>query len=117
MADTRRKDVSPAELRERVAQIFAPGIWATDASQDSLAAHMARLHSLKCADDTLAMVLDGIREPSEKMIRAAIWSMDRWREANGKLQDARPLPPGEKHVVRWQAMLDALAKEIADGHR
>lgn len=48
---------------------------------------------------TLAMAVAAVkamREPSEEMIQAAIWSLDRAKEKDGKLQDPPPVQAGRE---------------------
>jgi hypothetical protein len=62
-------------------------------------------------------IADGWRlvpeEPTEAMLKAAIWALDRAKEKDGKLQDPRPYLPGEKHAIRWRAMLEAAPVAIS----
>jgi hypothetical protein len=46
-------------------------------------------------------------EPTEEMCRAAVWALDRAREADGLLQEPRPYKGWEKHAIRYRAMLAA----------
>ena len=44
-------------------------------------------------------------DPDKNMTQAAIWALDRWREKHGNVQER--VPPGQKHEIRWRAMLGA----------
>lgn len=46
-------------------------------------------------------------EPTEAMLRAAVWALDKARERDGKLQEPRPYTPQEKHAIRYRAMIAA----------
>lgn len=48
------------------------------------------------------------KEPTEAMLKAAVWALDKARERDGKLQDSRPYTPQEKHAIRYRAMLAAV---------
>jgi hypothetical protein len=45
------------------------------------------------------------REPTMKMVYAAVWALDRWREKHGDPQ--MKIPTNRKYQIRWQAMIEA----------
>lgn len=55
------------------------------------------------------------RELTEEMTKAAVWSLDKAREKDGKFQERRPYTPQEKHAIRYRAMLAAILKEADNG--
>lgn len=46
-------------------------------------------------------------EPTDAMLKAAIWALDRAREKDGKMQDPRAYTAKEKHAIRYKAMIEA----------
>lgn len=53
-------------------------------------------------------------EATLEMCRAAVWALDRAREADGLLQEPRPYTASEKHAIRYRAMLSASPDHTAD---
>ena len=51
------------------------------------------------------------REPTAAMLKAARWALFQWRAAAGDPQ--MEAPPGEKHAIRWRAMVAAYEQECA----
>ena len=55
------------------------------------------------------VALTAIEEPSEAMENAARWALFKWREKSGDSQ--AEAPPGEKHRIRYRAMIRAASEE------
>ena len=53
--------------------------------------------------------LSAIEEPSDEMESAARWALFKWREKSGDPQ--AEAPPGEKHRIRYRAMIMAALEE------
>ncbi len=54
-------------------------------------------------------------EATREMLQAAIWSLDKAKEADGKIQVPRPYTPHQKHAIRWRAMVAARPQLTAGG--
>lgn len=78
--------------------------------QGNFACEGGMWEALACA--AYLEALRAIREPSEEMLRAAVWALDAARERDGKLQDPRAYTAHEKHRIRHQAMIDQRIKEV-----
>lgn len=67
-----------------------------------------RAHGINAREENKAALQLVPVEPTEAMLHAASWALFRWREASGDPQ--AEAPPGEKHAIRYRAMLAAAPK-------
>jgi hypothetical protein len=52
-------------------------------------------------------------EPTDAMLNAAIWALDKARERDGKLQDPRAYTAAGKYAIRYRAMIEVASNETA----